>query len=333
MARGCFPTPDICPFTPPLPFPLTHKRCQMKPWRIENRFTPVEVQRAFAALHQNVAILHGLSGTSSHPLHPFVHRRGGAGGHQRDHIELPLHHMYEANAVYQQLPVDVRLVCAGLHEAALAYAQEALREPSVSCAARDEILNNLDRKSVLRVLRYPAGSGCRPHVDPGLCTALLVGSAGGLEVSTTDAVPAPFASRPGDYTSHVASSPTLMHAEHSNVPDTLPHWEPVLTAHSGEVIVMAGNMLRVVSGGALLGVLHRVRQDWVPDTPRTGGQCSPSLSTACIASRATAETNPVSATFRFNIVVELRPAEAKRWYAAMSRWSPLSPVSSPPSMT
>ncbi|CAJ1987562.1 2OG-Fe(II) oxygenase superfamily [Leishmania donovani] len=303
----------------------------MKRWRTANLFTPAEVQHAFAALHRNAETLYGVSGTSS-PLRPFVRRRGGARGHRRDHIELPLHHMYEASTVYEQLPVEVRLICGGLHEAALSYAQEALRERGVSSAARDEILSNLGRKSVLRVLRYPAGSGCRPHVDPGLCTALLVGSAGGLEVSTTDAVLTPFASRPGCNTAHVTSSPTSMRGEASNMPGTLPHWEPVLTAHTGAAVVMAGNMLGAVSGGALPGVLHRVRRDWVAEIPRTDGQRSPSLHAACVVGGADAETHAGSGVFRFNVIVELRPAYAKRWYTATSGQPPLPSASSPSSL-
>lgn len=312
----------------PPPLPLAHKRRQMKLWRTANLFTPAEVQRAFAALHRNVATLYSVSGTSS-PLRPFVRRRGGVHGHRRDHIELPLHHMYEANTVYQQLPIEVRWICTGLHEATLSYAQEALREPGVSSAARDEILSNLGRNSVLRVLRYPAGSGCRPHVDPGLCTALLVGSAGGLEVSTTDAVLTPFANRPGYHTATVASPPTSVRGEASNMPGTLPHWEPVLTAHTGEAVVMAGNMLGAVSGGALPGVLHRVRRDWVAGTPRRDGLRSPSPSAACVGSDADAETDAGSEVFRFNVIVELRPAHPKRWYAATLGQPPLSFASSP----
>ncbi|GET87324.1 hypothetical protein, conserved [Leishmania tarentolae] len=302
---------------------LNHKRRQMKLWRTANVFTAAEVQRAFAALHQNAEALYSVSGTSS-LLRPFVRRRGRTSGHRRDHMELPLHHMYESNTVYQQLPVEVRLICAGLHEVALSYAQEALQEPGIFPDARDEILNNLGRNSVLRVLRYPAGCGCRPHVDPGLCTALLAGSAGGLEVSTTDAALTSFANRPGHYAAHVDPSPTSMHDEASHMPDTLPHWEPFLTAHSGEAVVMAGNMLGAVSGGTLPGVLHRVRRDWAAATPPMCEQGSPPLRAACINNEADTEMDTGNGVFRFNVVVELRPADAKRWYAAASDHSLLS---------
>ncbi|KAG5482768.1 hypothetical protein CUR178_06809 [Leishmania enriettii] len=301
----------------------------MKPWWTANLFTPAEVQRAFAALLQSAETLYGVSRTST-LLSPFVHRRGSAGGYRRDHIELPLHHMYKSDAVYQQLPAELRLLCTGLHQAALDYAQEALREPCVSPVARNGILDNLGRKSVLRVLRYPVGSGCRPHVDPGLCTALLVGSAGGLEVSTTGPASIPFVNRPGDYAEHMASSTARMRCVESSISRTLPHWESLLTAHAGEAVVMAGNMFEAVSGGALPGVRHRVRQDWASNIPRRDGQRSSFDDDASFASGMDAGASDGSAGFRLNVIVELRPAEAKRWYAAASRQPPLSSVSSPP---
>ncbi|KAG5509158.1 hypothetical protein JKF63_06167 [Porcisia hertigi] len=300
----------------------------MKRWRAVNLFTPAEVQRAFAALRQHAETLFGVSDAKT-PLYSFIHRRGGAGGYRRDHIELPLHLMYEGNVVYQQLPAEVRLVCAGLHEAALGYAREALHEgPGVSAAARREILNNLGRKSVVRVLRYPAGSGCRPHVDPGLCTALLLGSAGGLEVSTANTLATLRANQLRSCKHHLDSLPTFLQNEEANMPATLPHWESVVTTHIGEAVVMAGSMLGVVSGGALPGVLHRVRQDWAVTTPHRDGLFDPPARTASIASEAGASNNKGSVAFRFNVIVELRPEDAKRWYAAASGQPPTAPLAS-----
>ncbi|KAG5482937.1 hypothetical protein LSCM1_06976 [Leishmania martiniquensis] len=316
----------------PPPLPSLQELRQMEPWRTANLFTPAEVQCAFATLHRSAEALYGHSETST-LLRPFVHRRGGAGGYRRDHIEIPLHYMYENNAVYQQFPVELQVPCSGLHQAALDYAQKALQEPCVSSIARDGILHNLGRKSVLRVLRYPAGSGCRPHVDPGLCTALLVGSAGGLEVSTTGLVLAPFVNRPGGHTGPVTSLPTLTHLEESNTPGTLPHWEPVLTAHAGKAIVMAGNILEAVSGGAMPGVWHRVHHSWHSYGSRADGQCSSCTHAASTASGTEADTSNGSVPFRFNVIVELRPAEAKRWYAAVSQRPPLSCVSAAPSVS
>ncbi|KAK7196441.1 2OG-Fe(II) oxygenase superfamily [Novymonas esmeraldas] len=267
----------------------------MQLWRAAPLFTAAEAHRAFTALREHAAALYAVHGTD-HPLWSHVHRRGGSGGDPRDHIELPLHHQYTSTAAYMNLPAEARLICAGLHDAAVAYAEEALQHPCVLPAARQELLRDLGRRSVLRVLRYPAGSGCRPHVDPGVCTALLVGSAGGLEVNTTDALPPLSAARLGDYTGTVdgASSHAAVAAGPS-VLDALPHWEPVVTAHAGEAAVMAGKTLEVVSGGALRGVLHRVRRDWA--TGVNGADAA-------------------AAEMRFNVLVELRPTNPKRWYAA-----------------
>ncbi|KPI88495.1 hypothetical protein ABL78_2391 [Leptomonas seymouri] len=326
----------------------------MKPWKLVHLFHPKEISAAFEALQSNAAALYTES--SSSPLSFFVHRRRGGCSYRRDHIEMPLHLFYENSDVYRQLPAEVRRICAGLHEAAREYAEAVVQEPCVLPVSRAEVLRNLGKKSVLRVLRYPAGSGCRPHVDPGLCTALLTGSSGGLEVNTVDELPASFAHRPGDYTNLVKAEPaasmlpqTALSEEEAESPlDFLPHWEPVVTAHSGEAVVMAGNMTGVLSCGALPGVLHRVRRDWqegaaaLPHSspsrhctnahdgftrsattrPQLQHACPPdsaSVGTTAVATAAADQRDNVdnaASADRFNIIVELRPAQAKRWYAA-----------------
>lgn len=327
----------------------------MKPWRTVSLFSPREVSAAFAALQAHATDLYP-DVSSQTLLSHFAHHRGGERGYRRDHLELPLQHLCDNTAVYLQLPAEVRHICTGLHAAASAYVEEAVREPSSSLwvlpltsSARAELKHNLGKKSVLRVLRYPVGSGCRPHVDPGFCTALLTGSAGGLEVNTHDEIPVSFTNRPGDYTTRAntevsataASSPAATEADAENVLDLLPHWEPVITAHAGEAVVMAGNMMGVVSGGVIPGVLHRVRRDWgeAETTLRRplslSADSRPPLS-ALSANRSIVESSAAppppearvqreksgedshsaSVRYRFNIIVELRPAQPKRWYAA-----------------
>jgi hypothetical protein len=313
----------------------------MKAWRVKSIFTPSEVSAAFAALQTHAAALY--SAEASGPLTRFTHRRRGEGGYRRDHIELPLQHLHDKTEAFHQLPGEVRHICVGLHEAAREYLEAGVREPSALPAARAEIQDHLGKKSVLRVLRYPAGSGCRPHVDPGLCTALLTGSVGGLEVNTTDEIPVSFMNRPGDYRSRFdvesdGGEGQRCHkpAESDNVLDLLPHWEAVVTTHPGEAVVMASSMMGVISGGTLPGVLHRVRRDWSDDAtgkPLPFFAPSPHRSSAQVVGTPGYSTDnrvsaPTSAStdqhdgannaglYRFNIVVELRPAQARRWYAA-----------------
>lgn len=283
----------------------------MQRCRLVDRFTAAEVRGAFAALRTHAPALYASRSTHA-VLGPVVHHRDGAD--QRDHVELPLQHMYDATAAYRAIPAEVRGVCEGLHAAAVAYVQESLQHHQqlqrlcASAEAQRELLAGLGKKSVLRVLRYPAGSGCRPHVDPGLCTALLCGSAGGLEVNLEDELPASFTAgrRPGDFTEAVAGTASAL--------DTLPHWTPVTPTHAGEAVVMAGNLLGVVTHGALPGVLHRVRRDW-----------GASQRTAASDAVDGAEGGRADSAERYNIIVELRPAKARRWYAAAAAAAAPSP--------
>ncbi|KPA75052.1 putative mitochondrial hypothetical protein [Leptomonas pyrrhocoris] len=318
----------------------------MNAWKLVRLFHPSEVSAAFAALQTDTAVRYFED--ASGPLARYLHRRHGDHGDWRDHIEVPLHHFLADSDVYRQLPPEVRHICAGLHEAARAFVEVAVREPSVLPAPRDGVLHNLGRKSVLRVLRYPAGSGCRPHIDPGLCTALLTGSAGGLDVNTLDELPVSFTNRPGDYTSHAnveLAAPTAQPSalanaeeEETNVLNLLPNWEPVVTTDAGEAVVMAGNMMDVISRHTVPGVLHRVRRDWGGESVVT--RSAALADSASLCRRGVTQRQPQSAlsaasanvgtttaadlhdkaghapsVYRFNIIVELRPAQAKRWYA------------------
>lgn len=272
----------------------------MKPWKLFALFTPSEVTAAFAALHHRGDTL--FPSAPSDALARFAHRRHSEDGYRRDHLEMPLQHLYDRTSVYGALPAEVRRICEKLHDAALQHVEEARREPSFSPLARAEVTHDLGKKSVLRVLRYPVGSGCRPHVDPGLCTALLVGSAGGLEVNTRDTIPVSCTRRPGDYTvpQQRAASEGAAGMQRENALDLLPHWEPVVAAHAGDAVVMTGNMMGVLSAGALPGVLHRVRKDWGESSGERRASSLPCCADATVC--------------RFNIIVELRPAQAKRWY-------------------
>lgn len=327
----------------------------MKPWQLISLFHPREVNAAFAALRTHGASLYAVDGAS--PLATFTHHRRGERGDCRDHLELPLQHLFDESSVYLSLPSEVRHVCAGLHDAARAYTAACTRQSCVLPAARDGVMVNLGKKSVLRVLRYPSGSGCRPHVDPGLCTALLGGSAGGLEVNTTDVLPVSHTNQPGDYTNYkchsaekitqdsatssLCAASSLAHAaaESENALDLLPHWERVIPAHAGEAVVMASNMMGVITNGAMPGVLHRVRRDWGVTTFNTTSSLSPHsdehavnencsvlnennkssgplLSTVAPAKSPAGNALDTETEYRYNIIVELRPARAKRWYAA-----------------
>ncbi|KAH9600765.1 Oxoglutarate/iron-dependent dioxygenase [Trypanosoma melophagium] len=177
------------------------------------------------------------------------------------------------------IPPPILHICHGLETAAMQFAQQALLHPHISRMARAEFLNNIRRRSVFRIWRYHRGVGCRPHYDPGLCTALLLPSpTSGLEVNLQQSLPS-VPGRPGNY--------RYDEAEQKNKVDSLPGWTaPTSPKEEDDTLVLSGDMMRVLSNNALPAVLHRVRDDWA-----TGSE-----------------------TVRYSFVLELRPAEPQRWY-------------------
>ncbi|KEG11012.1 hypothetical protein DQ04_03061070 [Trypanosoma grayi] len=161
----------------------------------------------------------------------------------------------------------------------MAYAQKAMRHPSIAEVARSEFLSDIGRRSVFRIWRYNAGTGCRPHYDPGLCTALLQASAPGLEVNLEAELPS-LPGRPGNYRYDETGDESVV--------DALPGWkDPGPCAEGEDTLLLSSNLMRVLSNGALPAVLHRVRSDWAARS------CE---------------------TVRYSFVVELRPAQPRRWY-------------------
>ncbi|KAF8280990.1 hypothetical protein TcYC6_0028650 [Trypanosoma cruzi] len=158
------------------------------------------------------------------------------------------------------------------------FAHRTLLHASIPEVARNEFLNDIGRRSVFRIWRYSPGTGCRPHYDPGLCTALLQASAPGLELNLQEELPSK-PERPGDYRYDETEVEERINA--------LPGWEaPSPPSEEDDTLVFRSNMARVLSNYALPPVLHRVRSDWAQRGERV----------------------------RYSLVVELRPSQPRRWY-------------------
>ncbi|KAH8611281.1 hypothetical protein ERJ75_001013600 [Trypanosoma vivax] len=173
------------------------------------------------------------------------------------------------------VPAPVICVCRRLEAAAMEFARNALLQPSIPAVARHEVLRDVDLCSVFRAWRYDAGVGCRPHYDPGLCTALLMASAAGFEINhvNTDLL--------------IDSRRYNDQHTHQEFLDALPGWTaPQPHTEADDTVVISGRMLHLLSKGTIPAVLHRVKQDWA--------------------------TNPEAV--RYSFVVELRPANPAIWY-------------------
>ncbi|CBH14209.1 hypothetical protein, conserved [Trypanosoma brucei gambiense DAL972] len=159
----------------------------------------------------------------------------------RSKMELSVPLLRMRTGAKHEIPSALLLVAQGLEAAAMDFAYGIAQQPSMQSWAGEDLLKDIGRRSVFRIWRYDAGVGCRPHYDPGICTALLKASAGGLEF--------------GKYPcrSHGNDENTLLQ------PDWFPPQLPVDTA---DTMVLAGNMTGLLSRGAIPAVLHRVRSDW-----------------------------------------------------------------------
>lgn len=295
----------------------------MQSWQLKRLLTAAEVSEAFASLcksaiwplekteeKRQMEDTRSSGAAAWPPLQRYTTCRCSSTGCYRDHIEIPLVHLRSDTAVLSSLPLPVQRVVTTLQTAAEQYVEVVLQHPSVERTARLEILQDLEKRSVLRVLRYRLRCGCRPHVDPGLCTALLCGSAGGLEIRAEGRSAASQQTSDTGGSLQVAEelprTPEGIQKATMTPLDLLPGWETVTPRHPGEVLLLNGNMLAMLSRGVLPAALHRVRPDWN-------------------ILRQPAESPPVGVTptpaadARFNIVVELRPAQPKRWYRLCSR--------------
>lgn len=274
-------------------------------WALSRVFSPAEVAAALAVL-AGPGSLYGAPA-----LEPYTTRRSAATAEAlKTHLEIPLRALAVSAGVRAAIPPPVMRVYAGLLETAMSHTRAALEHPSVPAQAREGILDDIERRSVLRLLRYDPGVGCRPHVDPGLATCLLLGSQAGLEVNTVDPPGSNRSSggvdtlsvegKPGNY--RYEAEDGTGDCEGCNRLDKLPGWCAVAGGKEsdadGDVLVMNGNMLQVISRRHLTGVLHRVRYDWAGGTD--GPSAAPELSPRC------------------NIILELRPAKSKRWYALLA---------------
>ncbi|ESL10001.1 hypothetical protein TRSC58_02271 [Trypanosoma rangeli SC58] len=158
------------------------------------------------------------------------------------------------------------------------FARRILLHASMPEVARREFLDDIEQRSVFRIWRYSPGTGCRPHYDPGLCTALLQSSAPGLEVNLQRELP----SRPGRHGDYRYDEPEL-----EDLIDALPGWQaPTPPATGDDTLLLRSNMAGVLSNSALPPVLHRVRSDWAQRGEKV----------------------------RYSLVVEMRPSHPRRWY-------------------
>nr|CCC92784.1 conserved hypothetical protein [Trypanosoma congolense IL3000] len=198
-------------------------------------FTEGEVAAAYAALREPQFF-------DNPPSFLRVSRRrdGHASGTCKVELSASLQQIWTVSQ--HQMPPPVTHVCRGLEVAVMDFAHSMLRQAFVHRCARDELLNDIGRRSVMRMWRYDAGVGCRPHCDPGVCTALLQATAQGLELS---------------------ASPKAKHGWRSTEILSGADWvvpQPCMAAD--DTLVMAGVTAELVSGGRIPAVLHRVRSDW-----------------------------------------------------------------------
>ncbi|CAD2219276.1 hypothetical protein AGDE_07703 [Angomonas deanei] len=232
------------------------------------------------------------------PLRQFQKTRVMEDGKRcRRHLEIPIAFLHDQKRRHTlTLPPEVVTVYEGLYSAAVKHVRSALLPPPDVGPApltrellEETLLSSITVRSVLRLIRYDEGVGSRPHVDPGLCTALLLGSTGGLELNTTDDVSELLkGNAPGDY--RLPSSDSK--GASARAFDDLPHWQTVPDSpawrEDTDTVIMNSNFLSVLTLGEQSGVLHRVVDHW----GKEGG-------------------------VRTNVIVELRPHKPKFWY----QWS------------
>lgn len=184
------------------------------------------------------------------------------------------------------LPPALMQVQGALRSIAFRFLDDLLLRVPSAAPLKHQIL----KKSVFRMWGYFDESDCRPHYDPGICTVLLGGSEGGLEVNVVDELP--LIGHLGNYAMGGASGEldeetrnALLRVSESK------HWctaASLLREQEGDVLVMADTVCQVVTAGLVRHVLHRVRVTEEERQGRRAGRC------------------------RVNIVLELRPA--KGWY-------------------
>lgn len=192
-----------------------------------------------------------------------------------------------------EIPPALLMIARLLEHTARAYLTHVVNRYVPSAAA---VLDNLEKRSVVRAWLYSgASAGCRSHCDPGLCTAMLSGTAPGLQgfapARRDDEVPL---NDPRESADTTEATPAMIAGT----------WEPVAcsaqrrdsstedpSAASAEPILLFNDTtLQVLTGGAARHWLHRV----VPLGAAPAGE--------------------ESAPSRVNIVLELRPAQGPRWY-------------------
>lgn len=153
--------------------------------------------------------------------------------------------------------------------------------------------NDIEKKSVFRMWAYYEGGECRPHYDPGICTALLSGSSEGLAVNFVDTLSA--TNTLGDYTAMQNGTEANAHLNGSTnwvrAKDLLASAEVKRLCTDDETecaLVMADTTTQVITGGEVKHVLHCVMDD--DDLDKLRGKQGP----------------------RINIILELRPKG--KWY-------------------
>lgn len=129
------------------------------------------------------AALHSVTRLFRSPLPSALQSFSKIRGSGRHHIEVPLRLLPSTpqeccTPLQRAFPPPLLAISTQLQEAAKEHVRRLLQGTPYS-----SFLSHLDQRSVCRIIEYPAGVGCPAHYDPGLCTALLLGSQPGLEIS------------------------------------------------------------------------------------------------------------------------------------------------------
>ncbi len=249
------------------------------------------------------------------------------------------------------LPASILHVARTLEAAAKAHLRSVLADQLGMSATKGEgrnealIMDGLEKKSVFRIWRYAPGSCCRAHYDPGLVTAMLLGSRSGLQLNFSK-IQAPVGDLLGNYVTKNDHSVVKRNKQHLRrlLEPTAAPGEPVLddvskksiqqdlgctgdapalsgrspsaqekeeedddsgwidaaalrTSAADDVLIISNTLLQVVTAERVRHVLHRVvSADAAGRYKDTGDEES-------------------TTQIRFNMVLELRPPNARALYA------------------
>ena len=226
-------------------------------------FEPGEVAAAFADATAHVF--------ESAELKKFVRDQG-----DKAQFSATLLQLASGEAV---LPPSIAHVVRLLEATARAHLHDVLAQLAPNATAVED---GLERKSVFRIWRYNAGACCRPHYDPGLLTAMLLGSCEGLQLNLTKVL-SPVGELLGNYDDGAAVSTASDVVDDTGWVDA----GNMRSAATDDVLVIANTTLQLLTNGNVPHVLHRVVHRPLETDEQ---QC------------------------RVNMVLELRPSRSKDWY-------------------